>query len=122
MQPDESKRLEEDRIRFAHMLASAQRTLRIASGMTEETLGLDEIKLLAIVKSIEVIGEASTKVSDETCAQYPTIEWRGIRKMRNRMVHGYDTVDVAIVWRTITNHVPPLIADLEKALASWPEA
>jgi len=50
--------LEEDWIRLTHMLESARRTIRIADGMTQATLESDEVRLLAIVKSIEVIGEA----------------------------------------------------------------
>ncbi len=55
---------EEDRIRLTHMLESARRASRIADGMTQASLETDEVRLLAIVKSIEIIGEASTKVSE----------------------------------------------------------
>lgn len=78
--------------------------------------------MLAVVKSIEVIGEASTKVSDATQQQLPAIDWSGIRQMRNRLIHGYDTIDPARVWDALSIDVPPLIAGLEAALASWPEA
>lgn len=121
--PRDSKQVrEEDRVRLTHMLESAQRAVRIASGMTEQSLGADEVRLLAVVKSIEIVGEASTKVSDETCARLTSIPWRAIRAARNRMVHGYDSIDVAIVWRTIVDHLPPLIHAIEEAIASWPEA
>jgi len=103
------------------MLESARRALRITQGMTRASLEADEVRLLAVVKSIEIIGEASMKVSEETCKRLPGIEWRGIRAMRNRMIHGYDTIDVDIVWQTIIESVPPLIVELERSLAAWPK-
>lgn len=122
MPRDAREVLEEDRVRVIHMLDSARRAIRIADGMTQSSLEADEVRLLAVVKSIEVIGEASTKVSAATCANLPGIQWRGIRTMRNRMVHGYDTVDAAIVWQTVLKYLPPLVAELERALAVWPAA
>lgn len=120
MPRDPREVLEADRARLSHMLESAKRAARIAAGMTESSLGSDEVKLLAVVKSIEIIGEASTKVSDRTCDRLTGIEWRGMRAMRNRMIHGYDTIDVSIVWRTVHDRLPGLIGELERALAGWP--
>lgn len=78
------------------------------------------MRLLAVVKSIEVIGEASTKVGDATRARVHAVDWVGIRRMRNRLIHGYDTIDVARVWDAVEIDLPPLIAGLEGALAAWP--
>jgi len=114
--------LDDDRIRLMHMLESAQRAIRIAGTMSQEALAHDEVRLLAVVKSIEVIGEASTKVSQSTRTRHAAIDWQGIRGMRNRLIHGYDSIDEQIVYRTLTNRLPPLIADLERALATWPGA
>ena len=104
------------------MLEAAERALRFAQGTSRQTISSDELRLFAIIKSIEVIGEASTKVSEETQARLTSIEWRGIRTMRNRLIHGYDTVNFNILWDTIELALPPLIADLERALATWPGA
>ncbi len=103
-----------------HMVESAKRAVRISSGLTAALLAADEIRMLAVVKSIEVIGEASTKVGEETRQRLPAIDWQGIRQMRNRMIHGYDTIDPARVWDALSIDVPPLIAEIERALASWP--
>lgn len=112
--------LRSDRIRITHMLESAQRALRIASGLTAATLEADEIRLLAVVKSIEIIGEAAMKVSESTQQRLPKVEWKGIRQMRNRLIHGYDSIDPARVWDALSIDVPPLIVELETALAGWP--
>jgi uncharacterized protein with HEPN domain len=76
--------------------------------------------LLATLKSIEVIGEASTKVTETTRSRLSTVDWTRIRQMRNRTIHGYDTIDLDIVWKTVQEGIPPLIAALEKALQEWP--
>ncbi len=120
MPRDPSDILREDRIRLTHMADSAKRALRIAHGLTGELLAADEVRLLAVVKSIEVIGEASTKVSPLTQQRLAMIDWQGMRQMRNRMIHGYDTIDPDRVWDALSLDVPPLLAELERVLASWP--
>lgn len=94
--------------------------MRIAARCTAATLAADEIRLLAVIKSIEIIGEASTKVSEATQRRLPAIDWQGVRQMRNRLIHGYDSVDPERVWDALSIDVPPLIAELDRALANWP--
>lgn len=112
--------LREDRIRLTHMVESARRAVRIAMGLTAESLAADEVRMLAVIKSIEIVGEASTKVSEGTQQRVPAIDWQGVRQMRNRLIHGYDTIDPARVWDALAIDVPPLIEALERALANWP--
>lgn len=120
MPRDPADALREDRIRLTHMLEAAQRVERYCAGLNRAALEADEMRLLAVVKSIEVIGEASTKINDTTCAGITGIDWRGVRRMRNRLIHGYDTIDAARVWDAVEIDVPPLIAALSTALAAWP--
>lgn len=114
--------MREDRIRLTHMADSARRALRIADGMTPATLAGDEVRMLAVVKSIEIIGEASTKVSAITQARVPGVDWQGVRQMRNRLIHGYDSIDTDRVWDALVIDVPPLLKALDAALSSWPGA
>jgi uncharacterized protein with HEPN domain len=88
MPRDPADILHEDRIRLTHMVESARRAVRIASGLTAASLAADEVRMLAVVKSIEVIGEASTKVSEATRKRLPAIDRQGVRQMRNRLIHG----------------------------------
>jgi uncharacterized protein with HEPN domain len=76
MPRDPSAILREDRIPLTHMVDSAKRALRISTGLTAATLAADEVRMLAIVKSIEVVGEASTKVSEATMKRLATIDWQ----------------------------------------------
>jgi uncharacterized protein with HEPN domain len=112
--------LREDRIRLLHMVESARRAVRIASGLTAEALAADEIRALAVVKSIEIIGEAATKVGEATRQRLAGIDWDGVRQMRNRLIHGYDSIDMARVWDALSIDVPPLIREIEQAMSQWP--
>ena len=73
---------------------------------------------LALVKSIEIIGEAASNVSLETRNEYRDISWTDIIGMRHRLVHGYSDVNFDTVWSTATDYLPPLIAALERILAT----
>jgi uncharacterized protein with HEPN domain len=110
--------LREDRIRLTHMLEAARRVANYCAGMTRPGLEADEMRFLAVVKSIEMIGEASVKVSEATQARVRAIDWVGVRRMRNRMIHGYDSIDPARVWDAVELDIPGLITALEQELAS----
>jgi uncharacterized protein with HEPN domain len=120
MPRDPAEVLREDRIRLIHMLEAERRIARYCAGMIRATLEGDEMRLLAVVKSIEVIGEASTKVSEATQARVRGIDWLGVRRMRNRMIRGYDTIDAAREWDAVELDDPGLITALESELGPGP--
>jgi uncharacterized protein with HEPN domain len=68
----------------------------------------------AVVRRIEIIGEAARRISQETRNQYPQIPWREMTTMRNLVIHEYDVVDIKQVWDTVQNKLPPLIIELSK--------
>jgi uncharacterized protein with HEPN domain len=72
---------------------------------------------LSLIKDIETIGEAASKVSQDTQAALPAISWRTIIATRNRLVHVYFDVDFKVVWETANHDLCPLIDALETALA-----
>lgn len=120
MPRDPAEHPEDDRIRLTHMLDYSRKAVRFCSGRTASDFEQDEVLLLAVLKAVETIGEASTKVSERTRARLPGIDWWVVRRMRNRIIHGYDTINTTIVWDTVRLAVPPLIEELERALAEWP--
>jgi uncharacterized protein with HEPN domain len=67
-------------------------------------------KILAVVKSIEILGEAVKKIPDEVRNQYPQIPWKAIAGMRDVLVHEYWGIDVNVVWATVQKGLPPLKA------------
>ena len=62
---------------------------------------------------LSIVGEAATRVPEEECVQYPGIPWPEIVGLRNRLNHGYDAVDLDILWQIIVHDLPSLITTLE---------
>ena len=72
--------------------------------------------VLALVKEIEIIGEAASQISESTWHQWSVIPWADIIGMRNRLVHAYFDINLDILWQTIQHDLPPLIAELSQGL------
>ena len=108
---------ESDIIRLRHMLDAAREALSFVAGRNSEDLGRDRMLVLALVKEIEIIGEAASRISDESRKALPRIPWPKIIAMRNRLIHAYADVDLSIVWDTLTGALPELLRELEIALA-----
>lgn len=106
----------DDLIRIRHMLDAAREARQFAHNKTRGDLHSDRMLSLSIVKSIEIIGEAATQVTEETREEYPEIPWSAIVGMRNRLTHVYFDIDYDRVWDTITDDLPPLINSLEKII------
>ncbi|MBU4272748.1 MAG: DUF86 domain-containing protein [Planctomycetes bacterium] len=104
----------DDLTRLRHMRDAAKEALDFANGKQRADLDKDRQLALALLKSIEIIGEASAAISAETTSRYPEIPWRQIRGMRNRLVHGYYEVDLNVVWDTVAHNLGPLLAVLEQ--------
>ena len=107
-----------DRVRLQHMLKYACEAVVLMEGKIRSDLENSRLHLLAITRLVEVMGEAANKVSKATPRKHPQIPWPKIVGMRNRLIHGYDIVDVGIVWQTVNEELPHLIIELEQILAS----
>ena len=108
---------ESDVIRLRHMLDAAREALSFIAGRSSEDLSRDRMLVLALVKEIEIIGEAASRISEESRKALPRIPWPKIIAMRNRLIHAYADVDLSIVWDTLTGALPELLRELEIALA-----
>jgi len=95
------------------MLDSALEAISFAKGKTRKSLESDRMLVLSLVKSIEIIGEAASKVTDEFRLNYEQIPWISIINMRNRLIHAYFDIDLDILWNTVIEDLPPLIDKLE---------
>lgn len=76
---------------------------------------------LALIRLLEVIGEAASGVSEGFRARHASIPWRQMTNMRNRLIHGYFDVSYNAVWETVNQELPPLIGQLERILAAEPD-
>jgi uncharacterized protein with HEPN domain len=102
--------------RLRHMLDHAREAVALARGKTREDLDAERQLNLSLVRLLEIVGEAASRVPNEVYIRYPEIPWPEIVSMRNRLIHGYDAVDFDILWQIITHDLPPLIAALEKII------
>ena len=68
----------------------------------------------AVLRRIEIIGEAARHISPQTRKKYPQIPWRDMTALRNLVIHQYDAVDINQVWDTTQNKLPPLVNELSK--------
>ncbi len=82
----------------------------------------DRVLSLALVRLLEIVGEAARRVSDETREAHPEVPWSQIVGLRNRLIHGYDSVDLEILWRILSDDLPRLIEALEDAGAGSSQA
>ncbi len=107
-----------DDVSLRHMLDHAREALAILGDHSREGLAESRVLQLALLHLIEIVGEAASKVSPATRANLDNLPWRGMVGMRNRIIHGYDTVNIAVLWDTLEFDLPELVAMLEAHLAS----
>lgn len=106
-----------DEVLLLDMLDAANRAQRFVDEKTRADLEKDDAIIgFAVVRAIEIIGEAASKVSIEFRQTHTEIPWRNIIGMRNRIVHDYNNVDYDIVWEVVTRNLKTLIPQLESVL------
>ncbi len=113
MQPEDDERLR-------HMLDAAREATSFATGRVRADLDTDRMLVLALVKDVEIIGEAAFRMSSDARTSIKQIPWAEIVGMRHRLVHAYFEIDHNILWDTVKQNLPPLIGALEAVLKSHP--
>jgi uncharacterized protein with HEPN domain len=106
----------DDTVALRHMRDHVAEAVELSRGRKRADLDEDRIYSLALIKLVEIIGEAASRVSTGTRSSIPGVPWPQIVSTRNRLVHGYDAVDMDILWRIVTDELPTLLSYLESAL------
>ncbi len=106
----------DDLTRVRHMRDAGIEILEFMMGNSQSSFAASRMLQLAIVKDLEIIGEAANNVSTECQAKHPYIPWRAMVGMRNRLVHAYFGINLDVIWQTVQQDLPPLIDSLERAL------
>ena len=106
----------DDTMYLRHMLDAAEEARHFMEGRQRADLYTDRMLALALVKSIEIVGEAASKVSQQRQAELPDIPWPQIIGMRHRLVHDYSAIDYDIVWRVVHDELPELRNALRRSL------
>ncbi len=99
-----------------HILVEAEYLIDRSADLSFEAFVADETLRRAFVRSLEIIGEATKKVPDDFRATHPTVEWRAMAGMRDRLIHDYFGVDFELVWDVIQTRVPELRNQLASIL------
>jgi len=101
-----------DAVRIRHMIDAAKVAQQFVEGLQRSSLDADQMLLFALVRAIEIIGEAASRVTPETQSAMPAVPWAAIVGMRNRLIHAYFDIDRDILRKTVTEEIPPLCAQL----------
>jgi uncharacterized protein with HEPN domain len=95
------------------ILEAARKIERFTQGTNYAEFERDEKTVDAVLRNFEVIGEAAKKIPDSVRQEYDAVPWSEMAGMRDRLIHGYATIDLEIVWTTVEAEIPTLVAQLE---------
>jgi len=106
-----------DYMDFLQDIADAMdQVARFVKGLTYETLIEDEMRVLAITKAVENMGEAAKRIPDDVTRRYPDIPWREMAGTRDRVAHGYFDVNLPILWSIAIEFLPPNRPVIQRAI------
>lgn len=108
--------MERDRTYLLDILQAAKLAISYVGDKTEQEFLADIQCQDSVIRRCEIIGEAARRVSEATRKEYPELPWSQMIGMRNVLIHEYDDVDLAIVWRTVRIELPRIVKYLEKVL------
>ena len=97
-----------DRERLRHIISAIDRIERYVSGKTYEDLVTDDMMYYAVVKNIEIIGEAANMLTHDFISSHTETPWKMVRGMRNYIVHEYFQIDDVVVWGVVSTDIPVL--------------
>jgi uncharacterized protein with HEPN domain len=112
MAPDSSGASGRDAALLLDMALAAEDALSFAAGLDERAFLASDLHQSAVIRKLEVMGEAAGRVSKSFCAAHPEIPWGQMTGLRHRLIHGYGDVRLDIVWRVVTETLPGLVAIL----------
>ena len=99
------------------IVTHAQEAIDICRDRTRNDLDTDRLLNLALTRLIEIIGEAANRVPEDVRNKYPDLPWLQMVGARNRLIHGYDSVDFDILWAIVERDLPSVVAQLEDILS-----
>jgi uncharacterized protein with HEPN domain len=104
------------RFRIQDILECMGRIAEYTAGMTYETFLSNRLVIDAVVRNLEVIGEAARHIPEKVQRQFPDIPWVEMKGMRNLLIHEYFGVSLEIVWKTVRENLPPVELKLKDVL------
>jgi uncharacterized protein with HEPN domain len=110
--------MQRDILLLTEMIDAAEQAHQLADGITVSKLETDRQRRDALLWNFTVLGEAASQVFEEVKERFPDIAWQQPQRLRNRIVHGYWSIDLAVLHTTATGQPPAFAASLRRALTS----
>jgi len=108
-----------DLARLKHMLDSVEAIRSFVRGKRRASLDKDRLLLSAVLRELEIIGEAANRISEKTKKRLSHLPWKELIGMRNRLIHAYFDVDHDIIWKTVREYLPSFHKQLEQVVSSF---
>lgn len=105
--------MQRDAAVLVDIVLACREIIRFIAGLTQEQFAVNSLVRSAVIYQLQVIGEATKRLSAEFRDSHPTVRWKEMAGMRDRLIHHYDDINLDIVWRVVSQEVPPLLAQLE---------
>ncbi len=106
---------------LSDILDATEKAARFVSGVDYELFSTNDEKVYAVIRTLEIIGEAAKSVPQNLRRRYPEIPWQDVAGMRDKLIHGYYGVNLKRVWDTVLIDLPPLQKVVMKMLNADPE-
>jgi uncharacterized protein with HEPN domain len=114
--------MQRDLLLLTEMIDAAEQAQRLVEGITVRQLEADRQRRDALLWNFTVLGEAAGQISEDVRARFPDIVWQQPQRLRNRIVHGYWSIDLAVLHTTATGQLPAFAASLRRALSALSES
>ena len=105
-----------DNVYLLDILESARAAVGYMRGKTWDEFSEDHLLQDAVVRRLEIVGEASGRVSEETQMKHSHLPWMAMKGTRNKIIHEYDSIELDIIWNIVQDDLPALIDELEKII------
>jgi len=99
---------------IGHILLCIRKIKKYMRGLTKAQFKENELVQDAVIRNIEIIGEASKSISPEFRKDYSNIQWKEISGMRDKLIHHYMGIDIDVIWTTVKQDIPPLERELKE--------
>jgi len=99
------------------VLDGLQKAHVFVADLSHEEFAKDEKTIFAVVRALEIVGEASKQIPQDVQEKYPQVPWRHMARMRDKLIHHYFGMDLNVVWRTVEEDVPELIVKISEIIS-----
>lgn len=113
--------MQRDILLLGEIVEAAERLQALTDGLTAEDIAGDELRRDAVLWNFTVLGEATAQLSEELRAAHASVEWRRPAQLRNRIVHGYWSIDLEILVKTAHDDLPAFVEDARRVIQALGE-